>query len=109
MAVKFASHSTIGIAGLFILKIFMDPMLACCNLVRDSSLSITEKISSAILPVASISWRSIRRNKNKNGSNTEDVESRMIKLEDDMKLFKNIMIRGNDTVNKRLSIAEEMV
>ena len=99
----------IGIARLFILKIFMDPMLACCNLIRDSSLSITEKISSAILPVASISWRSIRQNKNKNGNNTEDVESRMIKLEDDMKLFKNIMIRGNDTVNKRLSIAEEMV
>ena len=99
----------IGIAGLFILKIFMDPMLACCNLIRDSSLSITEKISSAILPVASISWRSIRRNKNKNGSNTEDVESRMIKLEDDMKLFKNIMIRGNNTMNKRLSLAEEVV
>ena len=98
--------SIVGVVGLFILKIFMDPMFACCNLIRDSSLSLTEKISS-VLPVASISWRSIKRNRNKNASNIEDVESRITGLEDDMKLFKNIMIRG--TVNKRLSIAEETV
>ena len=99
----------LGVIGLFILNIFMDPMLACCNLIHDSSLSLTEKISSAVLPVASISWRNIKRNKNKEGGNIEDVESRITGLEDDMKLFKTIMIKGNDTVNKRLSIAEGTV
>ena len=101
----------LGVIGLFIFKVFFDPMLACCNLIRDSSLSLTEKISSAVLPVASISWMNRKQNKNKEGGNIEDVESRVTGLEDDMKLFKTLMIKGkdNDTVNKRLSIAEGTV
>ena len=31
----------LGIIGLFILKLFFDPMVACCTLIRDSSLSLT--------------------------------------------------------------------
>ena len=52
-----------------------------------------------------------KQNKNKEGGNIEDVESRVTGLEDDMKLFKTLMIKGkdNDTVNKRLSIAEGTV
>ena len=61
------------------------------------------------MPVASISWRNIKRNKKKKGGNIGDVESRITGLEDDMKLFKTIIIKGNDTVNKRLSIAEGTV
>ena len=61
------------------------------------------------MPVASISWRNIKRNKNKEGGNIGDVESRITGLEDDMKLFKTIIIKGNDTVNKRLTIAEGTV
>ena len=101
----------LGVIGLFILKVFMDPILACCNLIRDSSLSLTEKISSAILPVASISWMNSKQNKKKEGNNIEDVESRTTDLEDDMKFFKNLMIKGkeNDTVNRRLSMAEGTV
>ena len=43
--------------------------------------------------------------------NIEDVESRVTNLEDDMQLFKNLMVKGktHDTVNKRLTIAEESV
>ena len=39
----------------------------------------------------------------------EDVESRISELEDEMQLFKNLMVKGsnNETVNKGLAIAEE--
>ena len=52
-----------------------------------------------------------RRNHHNESRNIEDVESRVTDLEDDMKLFKNLMIKGktHDTVNKRLTIAEESV
>ena len=52
-----------------------------------------------------------KQNQNKEGGNIEDVENRVSGLEDDMKLFKTLMIKGkdHDTVNKRLSIAEGTV
>ena len=52
-----------------------------------------------------------RTNRHKEGRNIEDVESRVTGLEDDMKLFKTLMIKGknHDTINKRLAIAEETV
>ena len=52
-----------------------------------------------------------RRNHHTESRNIEDVESRVTGLEDDMKLFKNLMIKGknHDTINKRLAIAEESV
>ena len=98
----------IGIIGLFILKIFFDPMVACCTLIRDSSLSLTQKLSSAVLPATSISWMNSRRRHNMEGGNIEDVENRVTGLEDDMKLFKTLMIKGkdNDKSVKRLSIVE---
>ena len=54
----------LGIVGLFILKLFFDPMVACCTLIRDSSLSITQKLASIVVPVTSISWMN---NRNKGG------------------------------------------
>ena len=52
-----------------------------------------------------------RRNHHNKSRNIEDVESRVTNLEDDMQLFKNLMVKGktHDTVNKRLTIAEESV
>ena len=43
------------------------------------------------------------------GGNIEDVENRVTGLEDDMKLFKTLMIKGkdNDKSVKRLSIVEK--
>ena len=97
--------------GLFILKLFFDPMVACCTLIRDSSLSLTQKLSSVVVPATSISWMNSRKNRHTESRNIEDVESRVTGLEDDMKLFKNLMIKGknHDTINKRLAIAEESV
>ena len=101
----------LDVIGLFILKLFFDPMVACCTLIRDSSLSLTQKISSPVLPATSISWMNIRQGHNIEGGNIEDVENRVNGLEDDMRLFKTLMIKGidHDTVNKKLSITEETV
>ena len=86
-------------------------MVACCTLIRDSSLSLTQKLSSAVLPATSISWMNSRQSHNMEGGNIEDVENRVTGLEDHMKLFKTLMIKGkdHDAVNKRLSIAEGTV
>ena len=86
----------LGVVGLFVLKIFFDPMVACCTLIRDSSLSLTQKLSSAVLPATSISWMNSRQSHNMEGGNIEDVENRVTGLEDDMKLLKTLMIKGKD-------------
>ena len=101
----------LGIVGLFILKIFFDPMVACFTLIRDSSLSLTQKLSSAVLPATSISWMNSRRSHDMEGGNIEYVENRVTGLEDDMNLFKTLMIKGEDHEKsvKRLSIVEGTV
>ena len=38
----------LSIIGLFLVKLFFDPVVAVCTLIRDSSLSLTEKISLTI-------------------------------------------------------------
>ena len=101
--------TVLGIAGLFILKLVFDPMVACCTLIRDSSLSLTQKLSSIVIPATSISWMNNRKNQHSENKDLEDVESRISELEDEMQLFKNLMVKGsnNETVNKRLAITEE--
>ena len=46
--------SGLVIIGLILIKIFIDPCMAICHLLRDSSLTITEKISSAIIPATNV-------------------------------------------------------
>ena len=46
--------SVLGVIGLFIAKLFFDPMVACCTLIRDSSLSLTQKLSSVVLPATTL-------------------------------------------------------
>ena len=48
--------TVLGIVGLLLLKVLFDPMVACCTLVGDSSLSIIQRLSSIIVPVTSISF-----------------------------------------------------
>ena len=101
--------TVLGIVGLLLLKVLIDPMVACCTLVGDRSLSIIQRLSSIIVPVTSISWMNNRKNHQSENKDLEDVESRISELEDEMQLFKNLMVKGsnNETVNKRLAIAEE--
>ena len=90
------------------MKLFFDPMVACCTLIRDSSLSLTQKLSSVVLPATSITWMNSRRNHDVENGGIEDVELRVTGLEDDMKLFKTLMIKGknNESSIKRLNNLE---
>ena len=88
--------TVLGIIGLFLMKIFFDPAVACCTLIRDSSLSLTQKISSAVLPATSITWMNRRRNQDLEHGCLEDFELRMTDLEDDMKIFKTLIIRDKE-------------
>ena len=67
--------TAIGIVGLFILKLVFDPMVACCTLIRDSSLSLTQKLSSIVIPATLISWMNNRKNQHSENKDLEDVES----------------------------------
>ena len=88
--------TVIGIIGLFLMKIFFDPAVACCTLIRDSSLSLTQKISSAILPATSITWMNRKRNRDLENGSLEDFEMRVADLEDDMKIFKTVLIQDKE-------------
>ena len=86
----------LGVIGLFLIKVFFDPAVACCTLIRDSSLSLTQKLSSAVLPATSITWMNSRRNQDLENGGLEDFELRVTDLEDDMKIFKTLMIRDKE-------------
>ena len=89
--------TVLSIIGLFLVKIFFDPAVAICTLIRDSSLSLTQKISSAILPATTITWMNKKKNKElKNGSFEETIDMRMTDLEDQMTIFKTVFIRDTE-------------
>ena len=67
------------IIGLILIKIFLDPCMAICHLVRDSSLTITEKISTAVIPATSMT-----RIKQKGTMTGEEGSHPMEKLDRDL-------------------------
>ena len=79
------------------MKLFFDPCVAVCTLVRDSSLSLTEKISSAILPATAITRMNRKKqNEVETGSFEESIELRMTDLETQMTMFKTVFIREKE-------------
>ena len=86
----------LGIIGLLLIRVFFDPVMVCCTLIRDSSLSITQKLSSAILPATAITWMSKKRNQGIDSSNIEDFEMRVSDLENQMSVFNAVFINDND-------------
>ena len=85
----------IGIIALLLVRVFFYPVMACYTLIRDSSLSLTQKLSSAILPATSITWLSRKRNQGIDSESIEDFEMRVSDLENQMTVFKAVFI--NDT------------
>ena len=81
--------------------------MACCTLVRDSSLSITQKLSSIIVPATAITWMNKKRNQGINSSNIDDFEMRVSDLENQMSAF-TVFINNdvNSRKNKRLELTE---
>ena len=97
----------IGIIGLLLIRVFFDPVMACCTLVRDSSLSITQKLSSIIVPATAITWMNKKRNQGINSSNIDEFEMRVSDLENQMSVF-TVFINNdvNSKKNKRLELTE---
>ena len=53
--------TAIAIIALLLFRVLFDPIMAICTLIRDSSLSLTQKISSIIVPATAITWMSRKR------------------------------------------------
>ena len=98
----------IGVIGLLLIMVFFDPVMACCTLIRDSSLSITQKLSSIIVPATAITWMSKKRNQGINSSNIDDFEMRVSDLENQMSVF-TVFINNdmNTKGNRRLEFIED--
>ena len=91
------------------MKIFFDPVVAVCTLIRDSSLSLTEKISSAVLPATTITRMNKKKNKElENGSFEETIEMRMTDLENQMTMFKTVFIRDKEKYIKPIKRLESL-
>ena len=71
--------SGLVIIGLILIKIFLDPCMAICHLLRDSSLIITEKISTAVIPATTVT-----RINRKGNLNEEEGGHQMEKVEKDL-------------------------
>ena len=89
--------SVIGVIGLLLIRVFFDPVMAICTLIRDSSLSLTQKISSVIVPATAISWMNKKRNQGIDSSNIEDFEMRVSDLENKMSWFSKVFISDKDS------------
>ena len=104
--------TVIGIIGLLLIRVFFDPVMACCTLIRDSSLSLTQKLSSVIIPATAITWMSKKRNQGIDASNIDDFEMRVSDLENQMSWFNTVFITDNDAktqAERRLESIEHKI
>ena len=61
-------------------------------------------------PATTISWMNNRKNPQLEHKELEDVENRISELENEMQLFKNLMVKGSSNeTTKRLTLAEELL
>ena len=97
--------SVIGVVALLLFRVLFDPIMAICTLIRDSSLSLTQKISSIIVPATAITWMSRKRNQGIDSSNIEDFEIRVSELETKMSFFSKVLLTDKDSnIPMRLQI-----
>ena len=93
----------LSMIGLFLVKLFFDPCVAICTLVRDSSLSITEKL----LPATTITrLNKKKQNEVETGSFEESIELRMTDLETQMTMFKTVFVREKEKNIKTIKYLE---
>ena len=90
------------ILGLLLAKVFADPCMAVCHLLRDSSLSATEKLSSIIIPTTTITRLSIREQKDIESGRVEEVtfEVRMVTLEKRVNMIQTLIIKEKEKNNE---------
>ena len=70
--------------------------MAICTLIRDSSLSLTQKISSIIVPATAITWMNRKRNRGIDAENIEDFELRVSELETKLSFFSQVFVTEKD-------------
>ena len=99
----------IGVIGLILLKVIMDPLLACLTLVGDSSLSIIQRLSSVIIPATTVSWIHSKNTPQVELKEMEDVEARISELENQIKLLRNVMVKNGNANTAKKILAEESV
>ena len=99
--------SVIGVVGLILLKVVMDPLIACMALISDSSLSIIQRLASVIVPATTVSWIHNRKKPQIEMKDMEDVEARISDLEVEIKLVRNAMIKNGKTSMMKKEINEE--
>ena len=99
--------SVIGIVVLILLKVVMDPLLACMTLISDSSLSIIQRLASVIVPATTVSWIHNKKKPQIEMKEMEDVEARISDLEVEIKLVRNAMIKNGKTSMMKKDINEE--
>ena len=88
------------IIGLILIKIFMDPCIAICHLIRDSSLTITEKISTAVIPATSMMTRikpkgimTVEEGSHPMEKLDRDLEARICEIEKCLNNFQAMVMR----------------
>ena len=98
--------TVIAIIALLLFRVLFDPIMAICTLIRDSSLSLTQKISSIIVPATAITWMSRKKNRGIDAENIEEFELRVSELEDKMSFFSQVFVTEKGKRNQmRLQIA----
>merc|ERR1712163_10002 len=97
----------IGVIGLILLKVVMDPLLACLTLISDSSLSIIQRLASVIIPATTVSWIHSKKKPQIEMKEIEDVEARISDLEVEIKLLRNAMIKNRNTNTTKKVLIEE--
>ena len=99
--------SVLGVVGLILLKVVMDPLLACMTLISDSSLSIIQRLASVIVPATTVSWIHSKKKPQIEMKEMEDVEARISDLEIEIKLVRNAMIKNGNTNMMKKAMNEE--
>ena len=96
------------VIGLVLTKIFFDPCMAICHLVRDSSLSITEKLSSAIIPATAITRLNRREQREIETGRIEEetIEARIINLEKRVNIFQTLLLKEKEKNNGSIRCLE---
>ena len=85
--------SGLVILGLFLAKVFADPCMAVCHLLRNSSLSVTQKLSSVFIPATTITRLSIREQRD---IETGRLEARMVTLEKSVSRIQTMVIKEKE-------------
>ena len=82
--------------------------MAICHLVRDSSLSITEKLSSAIIPATAITRLNRREQREIESGRIEEetIEVRIINLEKRVNMFQALLVKDKEKNNGSIKYLE---